>query len=206
LFPLLGRWVAEAMERGSRAVRTWLVVATGLLVLVLGLLGSQAASGWMHGALARFSPSKPYYDTNPTRETLDWRPLRAALEQRGLLGQARLFVVTGKWFEAGHADAAVGDRLPVVCLSKDPRNIAFAWNDRAFQGWDALIVAPSNSKQNPLADYGAYFQSITPLVDVDVPLGGVSALTLRLWRAHDYERPYPLPYGLSRQTPAVPRP
>jgi hypothetical protein len=198
LFPLLGKWVAEAMERGGRGVRAWLIVSASILVLAVGLLGSQAASGWMTGLLASHSHPKPYYETNPTREVLEWRALRGALDQRGLLSQGRLFVVTGKWFEAGHADVAIGDRLPVVCLSNDPRNIAFGWDDRAFQGWDALIVIPSNSRQNPIKDYGGYFRAITPLPDVDVPLGGQTALTLHVWRAHDYYRPYPLPYGLSR--------
>jgi hypothetical protein len=202
LFPLLGKAVADDMERGNRGTRTWLAASTGVLVLVVGLLGTQAASGWMHRYLAPFNPSKPYNTTNPTREVLEWRPLRAALDQRGLLNQSNLFVVAGKWFEAGHADVVVGDRLPVVCLSRDPRNIAYAWDDRRFTHWDALIVVPSNSHQDPVADYQGYFRSITPLPDVEVPLGGQTALTLHLWRAHDYYRPYPLPYGLSRKTVA----
>ncbi len=203
LFPLLGKSVAEAMERGAKGTRNWLIASAGVLVLFVGLLGSQAASGWMTGLLARLARPQPYYATNPTREVLDWRPLRSALDRRGLLKQGRLFVVTGKWYEAGHADVAVGDKLPVVCLCGDARNIAFGWDDRAFVGWDALIVAPSSSKQNPLADYGAYFRSITPLADVDVPLGGRSALTLHVWRASDYYRPYPMAYGVSRHGPAA---
>ena len=197
LFPLLGKGVAQEMEKGNRGTRAWLMVSASILLLAVGLLGSQAASGWMTGLLASRAHPKPYYATNPTREVLEWRAMRGALDQRGLLAQGRLFVVTGKWFEAGHADVAIGDRLPVVCLSDDPRNIAFGWDDRRFAGWDALIVVPSNSRQDPFKDYGDYFRSITPLPDIDVPLGGKSALTLHLWLAHDYYRPYPLPYGVS---------
>jgi hypothetical protein len=198
LFPLLGKVAAEDMARENRGTRTWLTAAAAVLVVVAGLLGSQAATGWMHAPLSQIEPKRPYYDTNPTRETLAWTPLRAALDQRGLLSQPRLFVVANKWFEAGHADAAIGDRLPVVSLSQDPRNIAYVWDDQAFQGWDALIVVPSNSKQNAVRDYAPYFRSITPLADVDVPLGGESALTLHVLRGHDYWRAYPLPDGLSR--------
>ena len=128
--------------------------------------------------------------------------LRGGLAQRGILDHGRTFVVTGKWYESGHADAAVGDRLPVVCLCDDARNIAFAWDERAFTGWDAVIVVPSNSKQDAVADYGPYFRSIVPAGDVEVPLGGQSALTLHLFKAHDYYRPYPMAYGLSKQSPA----
>jgi hypothetical protein len=199
LFPLLGKSVAEGMARGQKATRNWLIASGGVLLLAIGLLGSQAANGWMTGLLASHGRPQPYYATNPTREVLDWRALRGALDQRGLLGQGRLFVVTGKWYETGHADVAVGDRLPVVCLCDDARNIAFGWDDRRFQGWDALIVTPSSSRQDPVADYGGYFRSITPLTDVAVPLGGQTALTLHVWRAHDYYRPYPMAYGVSRQ-------
>lgn len=198
LFPLLGKTVAEDLEHGNAGTRRWLAASAGVLALAAALFASQASTGWMHDLLARIEPTRPYYDTNPTRETLAWRPLRGWLDQRGLLNQGRVFVVTDRWFEAGHADVAVGDRLPVVSLSSDPRNIAYVWDDQRFLHWDAVIVVPGNSKLNAPARYAPYFASIAPLGDVDVPLGGQSALTLHLWRAHDYLRPYPLPYGLAR--------
>jgi hypothetical protein len=200
LFPLLGKAVAEGVAQGRKATRNWLIASAGLLIFFVVLVASQAATGWLSGIAAAQDPSRPYYKTNPTRELLEWRPLRTALAQRGLLDQPRLFVVGTRWFFAGKADVAVGDKLPVVCLDGDPRNIAFGWDDRAFQGWDALIVIPSDSKQDPVKSYGPYFRQITPLTDVDVPLGGQTAITLRVYRAHDYYRPYPMPYGVSRQT------
>jgi hypothetical protein len=204
LFPLLGKAVSERMERGDKGVRNYLIASAALLIFVVGLLASQAETGWMHGLMARFTPNKPYYAANVTRETLDWGPLRAGLRQRGLLDAPRTFMVTGKWYESGHADSAVGDKLPVVCLCDDARNIAFAWDERKFQGWDAVIVVPSNSKQDAIKDYSPYFRSIVPAGDVDVPLGGQSALTLHLFKAQDYYRPYPMVYGLSKQSP-IPR-
>jgi hypothetical protein len=197
LFPLLGRTVAEAMERGEKGVRNWLIAAVGVLLAFVALVGSQAATGWMGALLGVGRPPKPFYATNPTREVLGWDALRPALEARGLLSDKRLFVVTGKWFEAGHADVAIGDRLPVICLSADPRDIAYDWDQRRFSGWDALIIVPSSSNQDPVAAYGPYFRSIIPLADVDIPLAGHSALTLHIWRAHDYYRPYPGLYGAS---------
>jgi hypothetical protein len=197
LFPLLGKYTAERLEQGRRSTRYWLIACASTLVLVLGLVATQAQTGWMHGLLASRSHPRPYDSNNPTRELLEWRPLRAALDQRGLLNQDRLFVVTTKWFQAGKADVVVGDKLPVVCLCGDARNIAFVWNDRAFKDWDALIVVPSNNSGDPAAGYKPYFRSIEPLTDVDIPLGGQTALTLHVYRAHDYYRPYPMLYGLS---------
>jgi hypothetical protein len=205
LFPLLGKSVAEEMERGNKGTRAWLIASAGVLIFAVAVLGSQAANGWMTGLLARFSPAKPYYATNPTREVLNWRALRGALDQEGLLTQSHLFVVTGKWYETGHVDAAIGDKLPVVCLCDDARNIAFGWDDKTYLGWDALIVTPSNSHQDAVKDYGGYFRAITPLPDVEVPLGGRTALTLHVWRAHDYYRPYPMAYGVSRDDPTAAR-
>lgn len=199
LFPLLGKYTAERLERGSRAMQYWLIACAGFLVLLLGLLATQTATGWVHGLIVSRTDPRPYYENNPTREFLEWRELRGAVDQRGLLSETRLFVMTTNWFLAGKADVAVGDRLPVVCLCDDARNIAFGWNDRAFLGWDALIVIPSHWAINPDAIYGAYFRSIEPLADVDIPLGGQTALTLHVYRARDYYRPYPMPYGASRR-------
>ncbi len=201
LFPLLGKVVADGIEQGRTAARNWLVGWTIALSVFAVLAGAQAATGWSHGLMPLLPQSvqaKPYWDTNPTRELLEWRPLRPALAERGLLGQERLFVITGKWFDAGKADVVVGDKLPVVCLTSDPRNIAFGWDDRAFLGWDALIVAPVSLKLDAAATYGAYFDSIEPLADVTVPLGGETAEVLKLYRAHTYKQLFPLPYGVSR--------
>jgi Dolichyl-phosphate-mannose-protein mannosyltransferase len=197
LFPLLGKSVAEGVALGRKAARNWLIASGGLLILFAGLAGAQAATGWTRAWLPSGIRKQPFSQTNPTQRLLGWRQLRSTLAERGLLDQDRLFVVTTEFRDAGKADVAVGDRLPVVCLCADPRNIAFSWDDRAFLGWDAVIVVPGDENEIPSA-YREYFNSIERLGDVDIPLGGETALTIHLFLAHGYQRAYPMPYGISR--------
>jgi hypothetical protein len=53
LFPLLGKTVAEGIERGRKATRNWLIASAGILVLFVSLVASQAATGWLSGATSR---------------------------------------------------------------------------------------------------------------------------------------------------------
>jgi hypothetical protein len=163
-----------------------------VLAIPILALSTQAATGWMRYLIP--DELADHIDTgkNPTREILDWAELRPAVAQAGLLDRERLFVVTPQWHQAGKVDVQLGDRLPVVCLCTDPRNIAFGHDPGDFAGWDALIVGSDHYLPDAVAMYGAYFRSIEPLPPVTVSLGGVPDLTLRLYLAHDYYRPYPM--------------
>ena len=196
LFPLLGK----AADEGAVQARKWLIAAAAFIGLFLALIASQTSTGWVSHLLHAWNPRADYGATNPTRELLDWRPLREALDKRGLLTREKLFVATGRWFFAGKADAAIGDKLPVVCLCDDPRNIAFVSDDKTFLGWDALILAPTFKRSDPVVDYRDYFGSIERLPDIEIPLGGETAETIHVFLAHGYVKPYPMPYGLTRQT------
>ena len=196
LFPLLGNAVATRVE-GSRIIRGCLVAATLLFLGFLGGAGAQALTGWVYHVLPKELQAKPYVDTNPLREMLSWRELRGALIAQKLIPHDRLFVATTRWFLAGKADVQIGDDLPVVCLCNDPRNIAFVWDHRKFLGWDALIILPSDflpreGNVDVLADFRPYFREISPATKVDIDLGGSVALTIYVYYARDYYRPYPL--------------
>ena len=195
VFPLLGKLTADQLDEGRKAPRFWMWVAGITLVVAVVALGTQARTGWM----ARFVPASLVARVdearNPTRELLTWAELRPALAARGLLGRPRLFAIGPQWHQTGKVDSQIGDDMPVVCLCADPRNIAFGWNANDFLGWDAVIIGTDQFLRNVPKTYGPYFRSIEELAPIEIRLGGVTDITLRVYLAHDYYRPYPLPYG-----------
>ena len=194
LFPLLGEAVAARIERGDALTRRWVAISAFCMLLLLAGLGSQAQLGWVHWLVPKsIADTQPYANTNPTRELQDWNGLRDALAAKGLLG-SRTFAVAASWIEVGKADVELGDAVPVVVLSQDPRNIAFGWDHTRFLGWDALIVVSSELNHDPTADFAPFFASVAHVMDFDVKLNGVTATTIHVYQARDYQKLYPLPY------------
>ena len=193
LFPLLGSLILEQLNRGDRGTRIFLFAsAVGIVAIVLVLV-SQAMTGWMRYLVP--SPLAPIVKqiNDPTVEGHDWKEVREAVRKRGLLTKQRLFAVGGQWFEAGKVDVQLGRNLPVVCLCEDPRNIAFGWDHRNFAGWDALIIGTDHYVGAAERIYGPYFRKIELLERVDIYRGGAIVVTIPIFYATDYYRPYPLP-------------
>lgn len=202
LFPLLGKVVAERLERGHAPTRLWLALNVILLAAIMAFLGTQARFGWVHGVLPPGMKEMPYAETNPTRELLKWSGLRDALIRDGVIPGDRIFAVSEHWTETGKVDVEIGDLVPVVCLCQDARNIAFSWDDRAFAGWDAVIVGNKDDPRDPVERYGPYFAEVRPLTAVDVLLGGVVAQTIRVHLARDYNGQFPVQGRPPAQTSA----
>ena len=189
LFPLLGAWV-EAWRgrhpaRARKAVRG-AVAATLALVL---LLGSHAATGW-----GRAVAPDLLRKGDPSLEALDWGDLRRALAARDLLGEPGLFAVAVHWIEAGKIGAAIGDRLPLLVLSGDPRNFAFQHDPADFAGRDALIVGGWKSRPDTVAALAPYFEAIEPLAPVALTRGGRREMEVLLYRGRRFTGAYPLPF------------
>jgi hypothetical protein len=202
LFPLLGKVVAERLERGHRPTRIWLALNVILLLAIMTFLGTQARFGWVHAILPPGMKEMPYAETNPTRELLRWSGLRDVLIRDGVIPADRLFAVSENWTEIGKVDVEIGDLVPVVCLCGDARNIAFSWDDRAFAGWDALIVGVDGGGRDPASQYGPYFADVRSLTTVEVMLGGAVAQTIRVHLARDYNGQFPVQGRQLAQTPA----
>jgi 4-amino-4-deoxy-L-arabinose transferase-like glycosyltransferase len=173
-FPLLGRWLARRDATHARALRWSAALSAGLLGALLALAASQARTGWADRFVAAF----PAQD--PTVELVDWRAARIALAQRGLLGAGSV-VVAVSWIDAGRIDYALSGRVPVLCLSDDPREYAFLHDAAAFTGRDALIIA--NARRRDWRQRATpYFQRIEPLPDLQLLRAGEPVLTLALAR------------------------
>lgn len=194
LFPLLGAAVARRLGAGAEAgpakvTRIWLKASTIGTVLVLVILGSHAATGWM-----RIVPglhADQIWD--PTLEGLDWTDLRPAAEERGWYRQPGLFIVGTQWHQAGKIDVQLGDRLPVLCLCHDPRNLAFGWNQMDFAGRDAVIIGQDEFLKEFDKNWRPYFASVEPQPDIVIHRGGRPELTLRVFTARGFKAPYPMP-------------
>lgn len=191
LFPLLGQAVAGSLRH--RSVRWWLGGSAAATVVAVVLLASHAATGWMQAVVpGLFSAG------DPTLEALEWRELRPALEKMRLLDRPDLFVVTNRWHQAGKIDRALAGRPPVLCLCRDPRNLAFSYDHRDFLGRDGLIMGAEKFLADAAGDYGRYFDSIEPAGTVTIHRGGRPEIVIRLFLARNYRKPYPMPLGPGR--------
>ena len=193
LFPLLASFAVEKLQVSYASTLRWLALSTLALFTIIGVIGTEAATGWTHMLLkGSLRPGRDF-----TLGGLEWKELRTALAERHFLDKRRLFVATGHRAEIGKVDLEIGKFLPVVCLCPDPRNIAFGWNLDNFLSWDALIIGTDVYIPNVLQDYGRYFRQIEPLDNVEIYRGGRVVLTLRVYYAKQYLGSYPLPFATS---------
>jgi len=169
-FPLAGPLLADLEARWPRRLRG---IAIGTALLLIGLVSLVALQA-LTGVIGRRVPALAAHD--PTLDLLDWRSLadtaeRWQLERRGLV------IATVSWIDAGKSDYALGGRIPVLCLSSDPREFALLRPLRRFVGRDALIIAEADRK-DWLTLAAPYFRQLEPAEDVVVTRAGRPALTL----------------------------
>ncbi len=157
LMPVMG----DQLERAAAAhrwPRTWAVVSLALLLAVWGLLISCAATGWVGATWPR-----TFAKGDPTLELVSWDQLAPTPPVTTLLRQPGAFVVSMKWNEAGRITSALGDRVPVVVLSDDPRGFADTYPRGSLVGHDALIIVKPEDLQDGLQRIGRCFARVDPL-------------------------------------------
>lgn len=191
LFPLLGKLTAERLSEGILATKRWVTASVWAMPLIIVLVGAQAITGWAR-VLVPNSLSE-LVNPDPTLKGLGWASLRPAIAAHGLLQKPQLFVVSVGIREVGRIDFELGKFLPVVCLCQDPRNIAFLWDTHDFEGWDALIVVTDEAVPLIQAEYGQNFRKIQFLDKVDIRRANDIVLTVHVYYASDYYKPYQLP-------------
>jgi hypothetical protein len=188
LFPLLAKLLVQKLENGDILSKRWLFASTTAIFLIIGVIGIEAGTGWVHLLLGHH-PSRA---DDLTLKGLEWKELRPAIARRGLLEKTQLFVVTSHRVEIGKIDVELGKFLPVVCLCPDPRTAAFGWDSRKFVGWDALIIGTQENIPDAQRMYGKYFRRIDTLDEVDIHRAGRAVLKLRVYYAADYLGSFPL--------------
>ncbi len=185
LFPLLGEAVAPHAHR--RLVRRWAVASlAGFLVIVL-VLGSHTATGWL-----RDVAPQTFVAGDPTTEALDWLELKTSMAETAA-SHGLTFVVSGHWIDAAKIDYALGGRLPVLCLSDSPHHFAFLHSQNEFSGQNALIVGRKDIIGDA-AMYRPYFAAWQPLGTITIHRGRHAEIELVLVSAQGFNG-YPLPFG-----------
>ena len=188
LFPLLGGAIADRLARPDRArgTRRWLGWAVATFLVILALVATQTATGWM----TRAAPSL-FRRGDPTLEAVDWRDLRPYLAARGLLDRPDTFVAATSWIEAGKTSYALGPGVPVLCLSTNPHQFGYQYDQRAFLGQDAVLVDRTRGSSDADRRYAPYFASIRRVGMVSITRGGRPALDVTVFLARAFRRPYP---------------
>ncbi len=190
VFPVLGERLARSDAEGRRWPRPWAAVSAGVMALLWALAASDAATAWVKDVL-------PKTKTDPTYEAIDWKRLRTDLDRRGLL-KPGMFVVAAEWNEAGKIDQAVGDAVPVLVFSKDPREYAFRADSRTLIGHDALIIGRVPTVAQELDGLRPHFASLMSLDGFSVGRGDKVEIPLTVILAHDLLTPYPAPAWAKR--------
>ncbi len=186
--PLLGRAVAGWLDSNKRITRTWLAASVTAFLLLVTILGSHTATGW----LRQFEPQW-FNKGDPSTEALDWRELPAYLATQGFASQAE-FVVAANWIDAGKIDYILGGQFPVLCLNNEPHHFAFLHNPADYQGKNALIMGRKQSIEKALLIYQPYFTSIEPVGTMSVTRAGIAEFAVGVFYAKGFTGTFPLPY------------
>jgi hypothetical protein len=109
--------------------------------------------------------------------------LRTTLEEKGLLGSNRYFVLVGRYEFCFKAQFVLKDSLPVVCVTDNPIFESLWRDDAALIGRDAIIITNWWLAQQAIQTVQAKFERVEeiaplwmmaygrPVVRAEVALG-----------------------------------
>src|SRR5262249_7630709 len=187
LFPLLGVEVAARVQNRDRFARAWLMATAGSLAIVLAAVIGMSHLAWPMIA-GPGGKAVPY----PLLESLDWKDLKTEIEARGLAHTGTLFVAATRWHEAGKIDYALGGRLPVICLCRDPRGYGVLTRPWAHLGTTGLIVGRNLPAKLVATTYAAYFDRVEEMRPIAITHAGKPAFALSVYIAQGFRAPSPL--------------
>jgi len=168
LFPILGASAAILWDKHRKLVLGWLVIGAMLSLMVMTALISHTVTGW---ARDYFPPGD-----DPTNGALRWTELEEFLIDEGVFEKQNTFVAGYFWTECGMIDNVVRGKLPLACLSGDPRNIAFNIDLAKHQGDDAYIAAVLFSDEAVLLGLSKIFESVERVGEVTLMRYGAPAM------------------------------
>jgi hypothetical protein len=191
VYPLLGVWLRRGWAT-QFDLRAWAIGSVALLGVIIVVLASHAANGW----IVRLLPIR-HGMLDPTLEALNWRRLISSPLLNPRSGKTPAFVVSTKWTEGGKIALALGPGEPVIVYSDDPRGMAFLYDSADFVGKDAVIVVQQSRLASVAATLQPFFADLGEPERMTLGRGGMDEIDLALIPAHDLLRPFPLPYPRS---------
>jgi Dolichyl-phosphate-mannose-protein mannosyltransferase len=192
LFPVLGEHLAREATARSRP-RTWAVTSAAALVILAFVIVGDAATGY-----GRILFPTLFGKRDPTLQSLEWSPLRAELESRGLLKQKKLFVISTSWIDMGKIDLALHDKLPMQIFG-DSKQYAYRYDPNMFLGRDALIIGRPDHMRGIKAALSKYFSSIKELPPFAFGRSGMHEITLQILYARNLKEALGSQIDLPRQ-------
>ena len=190
VMPLTGLYLSRLSGTSERPWRWARISAIGS-VLVLLLVGSQAATGW----LGRIIPGVLRND--PTIEVFGWDQIGPQLQAAGLLDGGR-FIVADSWQNAGRIDVALAGRMIVMPGTLDPRHYAFLVDQPRLLGRDAVLIVRVRREAQMRETLKDHFGSLGPSIPVALGRGGLKEIDLVAIPATNFIKPLSWAYGRAR--------
>jgi len=185
LFPMLGATAASGLERGDARVRRWLRWSAWTFVVLVAILATQTANGWME----RLAPGL-FVKGDPTTDMVSWRELRPTLDAKGMLAHGE-FLAAPSWIQAGEAALGTGPDVPVLCLCADPHHFYYMHDDRAFLGRDAVFVEKLKANDDVVAEFAPYFESFEAADTLVIRRAGAVVGRVGIYRARGFRKVFP---------------
>lgn len=193
LFIILSASAAAIAQRRLWVIRTWLGATAAITVLLMTILLSHAATGWARQAF-------PGQWEDPTVPQMAWTEVGEALERLGAFATPDSFVGSTGWIECGYLDAQVGGRLPLPCISGDPRNIAFNIDLADLAGRSGYFIVPTADPRSTIAYLSPLFDSVSLVETVDIRRNGIVEIpNLQILRASNFHYDGAVPGVTGRQ-------
>jgi hypothetical protein len=200
---LLGHQATFWQQPHPQWVRRWLW-GSGMMVTVLMVLTLVHTSAGLVQKPGNYSFLGQFWaaESDPSTQLIDIRQLRQGFVTSPILKtalEASDFVFTNRYFLGGQIGMALqplGDH-PLTCFDSDLRGFAFWSTPDQWLGQNALYVTSALFQQgeDPVARYGDYFESLTPIGEIPIRRGGEVVQTFLVYEAKQLLKPYPRPYG-----------
>ncbi len=180
LLPLLGAAIARWEGRAAARAQRWMTAAGSVFALLLTLVVSHAATGWM----ARVVPT--LHRRDPAFELLEYRSVRDTLDALGLL-QGRRYVAVTDWLRGAKFGYALGPAYPILVLNDDARHFRFSKHEPPLLGTDGLLLVKVNGSTTDSASrraadsYQSLFDSVGFVRSVPVLRGADTALMVSVF-------------------------
>ena len=202
LFILLGGWLDVAWSKHRRLILGWLIASAAISYLMMGILISHTATGWLRNVL----PNGQTID-DPTDGAIEWRELGQWFDKSGIT-DTHAFVVGLDWTRCGQIDTPLAGRLPLACFAPDPRNIAFNIDIGEMVGRDGYIVARYYGDSSVHSLFDQYFDKLEKVADIDIHRGGFAEVKdLRVYKGTNFHmnRHISVDGGPTASIPRLPR-
>ncbi len=169
--PLFGRDAAILAAERPRFARRYMAWSAGIVGVLLTALTWQTLRGGL--VPASWGPR-----ADITLDLVDWRGLRPALEERGLLG-ADAVVASPIWMFAGKVSHALGPDIPVICACGNPQQFRYRYDQSQWNGRDMPVIVPEGPGNARLWSEAAhFFDRLEPLPPIEIKRAGKTVITL----------------------------